>query len=160
MFLPLQSMGLSTRLSDYIKYWDRVLFSRSVEKPATASLEPRQVPGLKNVYLFISYKVSNKNLSTRISFLVFSAFLVDIGRNGRWAYKKTGQAPSVMLEILSMSKNNFQSGIWVGGVKRGVYCYNHKLFMGRPETMVSRRPINHLRSSSCRLSIFLFSKNS
>lgn len=101
MFLPLQSMGLSTRLSDYIKYWDRVLSSRSVEKTATASLEPRQVPGLKNVYLFISYKVSNKNLSTRISFLVFSAFLVDIGRNGRWAYKKTGQAPNVMLETLN-----------------------------------------------------------
>ena len=134
MFLPLQSMGLSTRLSDYIKYWDRVLSSRSVEKTATASLEPRQVPGLKNVYLFISYKVSNKNLSTRISFLVFSAFLVAIGRNGRWAYKKNGAG------ALSLSRNCFQSGILAGGVKRGVIIIIVNYLWGAPKQWFQGAP--------------------
>ena len=119
MFLPLQSMGLSTRLSDYIKYWDRVLSSRSVEKPATASLEPRQVPGLKNVYLFISYKVSNKKLINRHKFSCFFSLSCCHWEKWQVGLQKTGQAPNVMLEILSMSKNKFQSGIWAGGIRRG-----------------------------------------
>ena len=153
-------LGQLTRLSDYIKYWDRVLSSRSVEKPATASLEPRQVPGLKNVYLFISYKVSNKNLSTRISFLVFSAFLVAIGRNGRWAYKKNGAGAQRDVGNFKYVEKQIPERHLGGRHQEGSYYYTCKLIMGRLETMVSRRPINHLRSSSCRLSIFLFSKNS
>ncbi|MBD9028017.1 MAG: hypothetical protein EGQ96_05695 [Prevotella sp.] len=75
-------------------------------------MEPRQVPGLKNVYLFISYKVSNKNLSTRISFLVFQPFLLPLGEMAGGLTKNGGDA-------LSLSRNYFQSGILVGGIRRG-----------------------------------------
>ena len=160
MFLPLQSMGLSTRLSDFIKYWDRVLPSRSVEKPATAYLEPRQVPGLKNVYLFISYKISNKKLINTHKFSCFFSlscchwekWQVGLQKNGAGAQRDVGN--SKLVEKLFPERH---LGGWH---QEESHCRNHKLLMGRPETMVSRRPINHLRSSSCRLSIFLFSKNS
>ena len=83
-------------------------------------MEPRQVPGLKNVYLFISYKVSNKNLSTDISFLVFSGFLVAIGRNGKWAYKKNGagaQRDVGNSKLVKLSRHCFLNGVFAGGVR-------------------------------------------
>lgn len=120
MFLPLQSMGLSTRLSDYIKYWDRVLSSRSVEKPATASLEPRQVPGLKNVYLFISYKISNKKLISRYKFsCFFLPFLLPLGemaggltKNGAGAQRDVGNS-----KLVKLLRHCFLNGVFAGDVR-------------------------------------------
>ena len=54
--------------------------------------------------------------------------------------KKTGQAPNVMLEILSLSRNYFQSGIWAGGVKRGAIVIIVNYLWGAPKQWFQGAP--------------------
>lgn len=44
-----------------------------------------------------------------------------------------GQAPNAMLEILSLSKNKFQSGIWAGGIRRGAIIILVNYLWGAPK---------------------------
>lgn len=51
-----------------------------------------------------------------------------------------GQAPNAMLEILSLSKNNFQSGILAGGVRRGAIVIIVNYLWGAPKQWFQGAP--------------------
>ncbi len=54
--------------------------------------------------------------------------------------QKTGQAPNVMLETLSMSRNYFQSCILTGGVRRGAIVIIVNYIYGAPRNNGFKAP--------------------